>query len=71
MERNVQSLPVMSPCSTKNVMSSLSGILLSMVSGVHHPVEVTISPEGLIIAEMPVFAHLAIALRVSMALRLA
>lgn len=67
----MQILPVMSPWVTKNVMSFRSGILPSRIAGVHHVVSVTISPEGLIIAEIPVLAHLAIALRVSIARRLA
>jgi hypothetical protein len=52
-------------------MSSLKGMLPSSTAGVHHPVSDTIFPEGLIIAEIPVFAHLAMALRVSIALKLA
>lgn len=71
MKRKVHILPVMSPCAVKNVISSLSGILPSSTAGVHHSVSETISPAGLMIAEMPVLAHLAMALRVSMALSLA
>ena len=71
MNRKVQTLPVISPWATKKVMSSLNGILPSRTAGVHQPVSDTISPEGLMMAEMPVFAHLAMALRVSIALRLA
>lgn len=67
----MHNLPVMSPCATKKVMSSLKGMLPSSTAGVHHPVSDTIFPEGLIIAEIPVFAHLAMALRVSIALKLA
>jgi hypothetical protein len=61
----------MSPCWTKKVISLRSGRFPDNVAGVHHPLWLMISPEGLIIAEIPVFAHLAIALRVSMARRLA
>ena len=69
-KRKVHTRPVISPWETKNVMSFLNGIEPSNVSFSHHSVSLMISPEGLIIADMPVFAHLAMALRVSMARRL-
>ena len=69
--RNVHTRPVISPWVTKNVMSSRRGRLPLRTAGSHHFVSLTISPEGLIIADIPVFAHLAIALRVSIARRLA
>lgn len=71
MNRKVQTLPVMSPWETKNVMSSLRGMVPFRTAGLHHSVSDTISPDGLMMAEIPVFAHLAMALRVSIALRLA
>ena len=37
-KRNVQILPVMSPCETKNVMSSRRGILPLITAGSHHGV---------------------------------
>ena len=68
-KRKLHNLPVMSPCETKNVMSSRRGISDLMTAGSHHLVSSTILPDGLIIALIPVLAHLAIALLVSIALR--
>ena len=68
MKRKVQRRPVMSPCETKNVMSSRSGMLLSITAGSHQGVGWSISPEGAMIADIPVFAHRAMARRVSIAL---
>lgn len=65
----MQIRPVMSPWATKNVMSSLRGMLPLSTAGFHQSVSDMIFPEGLMIAEIPVLAHLAIALRVSIALR--
>lgn len=67
--RKVHTLPTMSPCDTKKVMSLRSGIFPCITAFFHHCVSSIISPDGLIIAEIPVFAHLAIALRVSIARR--
>ena len=69
MKTKVQTLPVISPCATKNVISSLTGIFPSRVQASHHGVEATIFPPGLMMALIPVFAHLAMARRVSIALR--
>ena len=61
---------MMSPCEMKNVISFRKGIEPSRISFFHQLVSLIIAPEGLIIAEIPVFAHLAMALRVSIARRL-
>ena len=65
---NEQSLPVMSPCLTKKVSSALRFTVPSSVSLSHHDVLVVISPFWLMKADMPVLAHLAMSLLVSMAL---
>ena len=68
MNIKLQIRPVMSPCLTKNVMSLRRGIWLLITAGSHHGVGWSISPDGLMMALMPVFAHRAMARRVSMAL---
>ena len=65
----VHTRPVMSPCDTKNVMSSLRGMDALITAFSHHGVGLRTSPDGLIIALMPVLAHRAIDRRVSIALR--
>ena len=69
MKTKVQTLPATSPYLTKKVIFPLKGICPTMQAGSHHGDLLFISPEGEIMALMPVFAHLAIALLVSMALR--
>ena len=64
----MQILPVMSPCLTKNVISSLRGIEDFMTACSHQGVGCNISPEGLMMALIPVLAQRAIARLVSMAL---
>lgn len=68
MNMKLQMRPMMSPWLTKNVISLRSGIWLLITAGSHHGVGWSISPDGLMIALMPVFAHRAIARRVSIAL---
>ena len=64
----LQIRPIISPCTTKNVRSSRSGIEDFMEACSHHGVGFSIFPDGLMIAEIPVLAQRAIALRVSIAL---
>ena len=66
---NEQLRPTMSPWLTKNVMSSRKGRLFMIEASSHHGVGCIILPEGLMNAEMPVFAQRAMARRVSMARR--
>ena len=68
MNTKLQTRPVMSPWMTKKVRSLRKGIYDLIEACSHQGVGFNISPDGLMMAEMPVFAHLAIALRVSMAL---
>ena len=70
-KRNRDRRPIISPCLTKIVSSSFKGSEALRYAGFHHSVHEVISPFWLIKADIPVFALLAIALRVSIALKLA
>lgn len=65
----VERRPMKSPWMTKKVRSSLRPTVPFRVSGCHQEVQETTSPDGSMMAEMPVLALRAIQRRVSMARR--